>query len=84
MAADNLDIRIGTDLLEMKYVKAGTKVTMGAPGNIIGQLFNGELVACLLMYNKKQFDEMKRKLELGESAASSSSQSEDSGSQSST
>jgi len=32
MSAENMDIRMGTDVLNMKAVKAGTQITMGAPG----------------------------------------------------
>jgi len=63
MSADNLDIRLGTDVLELKKVKSGTKVTMGAPGDVVTGVFTGELVACLLIFNKKQFDETKKALE---------------------
>jgi hypothetical protein len=57
MAAENKDIRLGTDLLNMKAVKAGSQITMGIEGNVLAQLMFGELNACLILYNKKQFIE---------------------------
>lgn len=63
MAADELDIRMAPDILRMQKVKAGTQVTVGIPGNVCGQIMTGELVGCLLLWNKKQFDETKKALE---------------------
>ena len=57
MAAENKDIRLGTDVLNMKAVKAGSQITMGIAGNVLAQLMFGELNACLILYNKKQFIE---------------------------
>jgi hypothetical protein len=57
MAAENKDIRLGTDLLNMKAVKAGIQITMGIEGNVLAQLMFGELNARLILYNKKQFIE---------------------------
>ena len=62
MAAENMDIRLGTDVVELKKVKSGTKVTMGAAGDVVTPVFLGELVPCLLLYNKKQFDDLKAKM----------------------
>ena len=55
MAAENKDIRLGTDVLNMKAVKAGSQITMGIAGNVLAALMFGELNACLILYNKKQF-----------------------------
>jgi hypothetical protein len=63
MAAENLDIRLGTDVLNMKTVKAGTQITMGIGGNVLTPIFVGELNACLILFNKKQFNELKAKME---------------------
>ena len=57
MAAEDKDIRLGTDVLNMKAVKAGSQITMGIEGNVLAQLMFGELNACLILYNKKQFIE---------------------------
>lgn len=63
MSADNLDIRLGTDILNMKTVKAGTQITMGIAGDVLNPIFRGELHACLIIYDKKQFNELKAKME---------------------
>ena len=63
MAAENKDIRLGTDVLDLKKTSAGTKVTMGAPGDVVTPVFLGELQCCLLIYSKKQFDELKATME---------------------
>ena len=63
MSAENKDIRLGTDLLNMKAVKAGSQITMGVPGNVLGALMFGELRACLVLFNVKQFDEVKSAME---------------------
>ena len=66
MSTENMDIRVGTDVINLKAVKAGTQITMGAPGNVVTPIFLGELNACLLLFNKKQFDELKAKMEAGQ------------------
>jgi len=63
MSKDNLDIRLGTDFLGAKAVKAGSQVTMGIAGNVLGEITFGDSQACLLLYNKKQFAETKKALE---------------------
>lgn len=63
MSKDNLDIRLGTDFLGAKAVKAGSQVTMGIAGNVLAQITFGDLQACLLLYNKKQFSDTKKQLE---------------------
>jgi len=63
MAAENKDIRLGVDVLNMKKVKAGTQLTMGIAGDVITPIFLGELNCCLVIFNKKQFDELKAAME---------------------
>jgi hypothetical protein len=63
MAAENKDIRLGTDVLNMKAVKAGSQITMGIAGNVLSQLMFGELNACLILWDKKQFNELKTAME---------------------
>jgi hypothetical protein len=64
MAAEDKDIRLGTDVLNMKAVKAGSQITMGIAGNVLAQLMLGELNACLVLYNKKQFIETVAQMEM--------------------
>lgn len=65
MADENLDIRLApsSDITNMKKVKAGTQITIGFAGDVITPIFLGQLVGCLLLYDKKQFDELKAKME---------------------
>jgi hypothetical protein len=63
MCDENMDIRLGTDVVRMDKVKAGTQITMGAPGDCVTPIFLGELVPCLLIYNRKQFNELKATME---------------------
>jgi hypothetical protein len=62
MADDNLDIRLGVDVVQATKCRLGTQVTMGIAGDVVGSLVTGELIACLLLYNRKQFNETKEKL----------------------
>lgn len=65
MASENKDIMMCPDVLNMNYVKKtqGTQVTFGVPGNVIGGIFSGEKKAILLMWDKKQFNELKALME---------------------
>lgn len=63
MSADNLDIRLGTDFLGGKTNRQGCRIEIGIAGNPLGELLAGDLRACLILFNKKQFDETKAKLE---------------------
>jgi len=65
MASENKDIMMCPDVLNMNYVKKaqGTHVTFGVPGNVIASIFGGEKQAILLMWDKKQFNELKAVME---------------------
>lgn len=65
MAAENQDIRLASteNITNMKMVKAGTQITIGVPGNIIGAIYHGDLSACLMLFDSKQFAKMKARLE---------------------
>jgi hypothetical protein len=63
MSDENKDIRMGVEVLNMKAVKAGSQITMGIAGNVLAALMFGELKACLILFNKQQFDEMKATIE---------------------
>lgn len=65
MAADNKDIRLGTDVVQLKKVKAGTEVTVGIGGDVVGSVYAGDLNVCLILFNKKQFDDLKSQMESG-------------------
>ena len=64
MASENKDIRLCTTMTKMNFNhKLGTAVTIGVPGNVVFDLDNGTLNACLLLFDRKQFDELKAKME---------------------
>jgi len=39
----------------------GTKVTIGAPGNIVNEIYSGETIPVLLLINKKEYDKLNTK-----------------------
>lgn len=65
MADENKSIMLCPDVLKMKYSKKsdGTRVEVGVPGNVIASIFNGEKMAVLLMWDVKQFNELKALME---------------------
>ncbi len=63
MSADNKDIRMSTDILNMKAVKAGSQITIGIAGNVLDKVMFGELKAYLILFDKKQFNETKDRME---------------------
>ena len=63
MSADNKDIRMSTDVLNMKAVKAGSQITIEIAGNVLAKVMFGELNACLILFDKKQFNETKDRME---------------------
>lgn len=63
MAADNLDIRIATDMLNAQMTKKGTQVTFGVGGDVIASLMTDKLCCCLLLWDREQFNKVKKELE---------------------
>lgn len=63
MSAENKDIRLMTDVLSMRKVSAGTQITVGVSGDVIGAITSDQLHACLLLYDKKQFEDLKAVME---------------------
>ena len=70
MGDENKQIMICPDVLNMNYSQKtkGTKVEVGVPGNVIGDIFGGTKKAVLLMWDKKEFDELKAKMEAEQQA----------------
>lgn len=64
MAAANLDIQLAPldNLVRATAGKAGTQVTIGVPGNIVGALMNGKYLGGLILADAKQYAETRRKL----------------------
>lgn len=65
MSSQDMDIRMATleNVLNMRKVKAGTQVTLGVPGDVIGGIATRDLGGCFLLYDWKQFKETKKQLE---------------------
>ena len=67
MSEDNMDIRVATseNLRHMNAVHKGkdTDITIGVAGNVIGQVMNNDLHLCLLVWDKKQYQATKAKIE---------------------
>lgn len=38
----------------------GTKVTIGAQGNIVNEIYSGETIPVLLLINKKEYDRLNK------------------------
>ena len=56
------------DILRMQKTKAGTQITIGVPGGVLTAIYAGRFVGGLILADKQQFEEMKRKLESEEAA----------------
>lgn len=65
MSAESKDIRLApsSNILHMKIVKAGTQITIGVQGDVLVSIVSGKLVGCFLVWDKEQFEEMKKKME---------------------
>jgi len=64
MSAENKDIRLCTTITELNYSakKGGTEVSVGVPGNVCFEFDSGKVTAFLLVYDVKQFNEMKAQM----------------------
>jgi hypothetical protein len=64
MSADNKSIMLCPDVLNMTYSKKvdGTQVTIGVPGNPIAALLQGEKNAVMLIWDVKEFNEVKAQI----------------------
>jgi hypothetical protein len=51
------------NITELRKVKAGTNVTIGVAGDVVGSIYNGKYVGGLILCDKKRFDEVKAELE---------------------
>lgn len=65
MCARNLNIQLAPmeNIAELKKVRAGTEVTIGVAGDMVGAIFKGKFLGGLILADKDQFDEIKRELE---------------------
>lgn len=51
------------NITNMRMVKAGTQITIGVAGNVIGSITLGEFVGGLILADKAQFEQIKAELE---------------------
>jgi len=51
------------NITELRKVKAGTNVTIGVAGDVVGAIYNGKYVGGLILCDKKRFDVVKAELE---------------------
>jgi len=52
-----------SNIIKARAVKAGTKITIGWPGNIVGEILNDKFVGGLLLVDKARFDALKLEME---------------------
>lgn len=52
-----------SNVIEARAVKAGTQVTIGVGGNIVGQILHDEFVGGLLLCDRKRFEELRAEME---------------------
>ena len=67
MGEANKDIRLAPlgNIVRLRKVKAGTQITIGFQGDVVGAIYAGRFVGGLILADKCQFDETKRELEEG-------------------
>ncbi len=69
MCDRNMDIRLSTldNITNMQVTKRGdTELKIGVHGDVLNQIWRGQLVGGLLLANKEQFDQIKAELEAKE------------------
>ena len=69
MSERNLDIRlapISQNLVRAQKVKAGTQITIGFAGDVVGAIFAGRFVGGLILADAKQFHAIEAELERGD------------------
>ncbi len=65
MSRRNMDIRLSTldNISEVCKVKAGTKITIGFYGDVVGAIATNKFVGGLLLADKEQFESVRKELE---------------------
>ena len=71
LAAENKSVQLCTTITQMNYSakKGGTEVSVGVPGNVCFEIESGRINAVLLMWNVREFEELKAKMKEEQSAA---------------
>lgn len=64
LAAENKSVQLCTTITQMNYSakKGGTEVSVGVPGNVCFEIESGRINAVLLMWNVREFEELKAKM----------------------
>lgn len=70
MCERNLDIRLSTldNVTQAMKTKRGSKVTIGVAGDVVTGIAMGKYCGGLLLADSKQFNEIKKELELAASS----------------
>jgi len=65
MCAENKDIRLCATITRLNYSakRGGTEVSVGVPGNVCFEFESGDVGGFLLIYNVRQFNELKAAME---------------------
>ncbi|HUD74468.1 MAG TPA: hypothetical protein VMQ76_05295 [Terracidiphilus sp.] len=65
MAAENKSIQLCTTVTQLNYSakKGGTEVSIGVPGNVCFDFESGKKTAFLLLYDVREFNELKAAME---------------------
>jgi hypothetical protein len=68
MGARNMNIQLAplSNLVRARAVKAGTQVTIGVCGNVVGDILKHKYIGGLILADKEQFDAVKSELEDGD------------------
>ena len=64
MSVANKDIRMAplSNILRVQLTKAGTQITIGFEGDVVGAIANGRFVGGLILADAQQFAETEREL----------------------
>jgi hypothetical protein len=65
MCERNMKIQLAPleNVTYLRKVKAGTQVTIGVGGDVIGSIYAGKFVGGLILADKEQFREIEKELE---------------------
>ena len=65
MGEANRDIRLAplSNIVHLRKVRAGTQITIGFEGDVVGAILAERFVGGLILADKAQFEETKRELE---------------------
>ena len=65
LAQENKSIQLCSTITQMNYSakKGGTEVSVGVPGNVCFEIESGRMNALLLLFDMRQFNEMKKAME---------------------